>query len=172
MSCLYIRPTFVRIYKRKSSEGYQSIPYVIGLFSAMLWIYYAMIKKNAMILITINVISFVMQIFYISFYLFYAPKKEKVPILYEHNLFVLYIHKNYHIFNGTVCFDIAESNCEVFPTCGCVCVRRNLPPDILSVSWQQTSSSPWIHLHGLCSLCFRCTPWHHCKSLFVIYLPN
>ncbi|KAL1218815.1 Bidirectional sugar transporter SWEET10 [Cardamine amara subsp. amara] len=75
--CLSPIPTFVRIYKRKSSEGYQSIPYVIGLFSAMLWIYYAMIKGDAMILITINTFSFFVQIFYISVYLFYAPKKEK-----------------------------------------------------------------------------------------------
>lgn len=87
MFCLYIRPTFVRIYKRKSSEGYQSIPYVISLFSAMLWMYYAMIKKDAMMLITINSFAFVIQIVYISLYFFYAPKKEKVLILYEYNLF-------------------------------------------------------------------------------------
>ncbi|WZZ39514.1 hypothetical protein YC2023_035773 [Brassica napus] len=75
--CLAPIPTFIRIYKRKSSEGYQSIPYVIALFSAMLWIYYAMIKTNVVIMITINAVSLVIQIFYISFYLFYAPKKEK-----------------------------------------------------------------------------------------------
>ncbi|EFH42082.1 nodulin MtN3 family protein [Arabidopsis lyrata subsp. lyrata] len=75
--CLAPIPTFVRIYKRKSSEGYQSIPYVISLFSAMLWMYYAMIKKDAMMLITINSFAFVIQIVYISLYFFYAPKKEK-----------------------------------------------------------------------------------------------
>ncbi|KFK26707.1 hypothetical protein AALP_AA8G282900 [Arabis alpina] len=75
--CLAPIPTFVRIYKRKSSEGYQSIPYVIALFSAMLWIYYALVRKHAVLLITINTFCCVIQIFYISFYLFYAPKKEK-----------------------------------------------------------------------------------------------
>ncbi|XP_010442345.1 PREDICTED: bidirectional sugar transporter SWEET10 [Camelina sativa] len=76
--CLAPIPTFIRIYKRKSSEGYQSVPYVISLFSAMLWLYYAMIKKDAMMLITINSFAFVVQIVYISLYFFYAPKKEKI----------------------------------------------------------------------------------------------
>ncbi|PPS06016.1 hypothetical protein GOBAR_AA14644 [Gossypium barbadense] len=47
-------PTFYQIYKKRTSEGYQSIPYVVSLFSAMLWIYYALLKKDAMLLITIN----------------------------------------------------------------------------------------------------------------------
>ncbi|CAA7052700.1 unnamed protein product [Microthlaspi erraticum] len=117
--CLAPIPTFVRIYKRKSSEGYQSIPYVIGLFSAMLWIYYALIKKNAMILITINAISFVMQIFYISFYLFYAPKKEKrltvkFFLLVDVFAFGLIYVLTYFLFHGNKRLQVLGYICMVF----------------------------------------------------------
>ncbi|KAK9072358.1 hypothetical protein SSX86_008792 [Deinandra increscens subsp. villosa] len=71
-------PTFYKIYKKKSADGYQSVPYVVGLFSAMLWIYYALIKGNCMLLITINTVGVFIQTFYICFFLFYAPKKARI----------------------------------------------------------------------------------------------
>ncbi|XVF11470.1 hypothetical protein REPUB_Repub08aG0030600 [Reevesia pubescens] len=71
-------PTFYQIYKKKTSEGFQSIPYVISLFSAMLWIYYALLKKDVMLLITINTFCVFIQTFYIVTYFHYAPKKEKI----------------------------------------------------------------------------------------------
>ncbi|KAE8705217.1 Bidirectional sugar transporter SWEET11 [Hibiscus syriacus] len=70
-------PTFYQIYKKKTSEGFQSIPYVISLFSAMLWIYYALLKKDAMLLITINTFCVFIQTFYLVAYFYYSPKKEK-----------------------------------------------------------------------------------------------
>ncbi|XVE66046.1 hypothetical protein DITRI_Ditri08aG0050000 [Diplodiscus trichospermus] len=74
----FCRPTFYQIYKKKTSEGFQSIPYVISLFSAMIWIYYAFVKQNAMLLITINSFWCCIEIFYIATYFYYAPKKERV----------------------------------------------------------------------------------------------
>lgn len=74
-------PTFIKVYKKKSTEGFQSVPYIVGLFSAMLWIYYALLKGNAMLLITINVVGCFIQTFYICFFLFYAPKKAKIESL-------------------------------------------------------------------------------------------
>nr|QIE48605.1 sugar transporter SWEET10 [Jasminum sambac] len=69
-------PTFYQIYKKKSSEGFQSIPYVVALFSAMLWMYYAFLKSdNTTLLITINSVGCFIETTYICFYLFYAPKK-------------------------------------------------------------------------------------------------
>lgn len=78
---LCYRPTFYQIYKKKSTEGFQSVPYVIALFSAMLWIYYALLKENTMLLITINTFCCVIETGYIAVYLFYAPKKARVLIL-------------------------------------------------------------------------------------------
>ncbi|KAG6587395.1 Bidirectional sugar transporter SWEET10 [Cucurbita argyrosperma subsp. argyrosperma] len=68
-------PTFYKIYKKKSAEGYQSLPYVVALFSAMLWIYYALLKTNATFLITINSFGCLIETLYIFLFIFYAPTK-------------------------------------------------------------------------------------------------
>ncbi|KGN63458.1 bidirectional sugar transporter SWEET10 [Cucumis sativus] len=68
-------PTFYKIYKKKSAEGYQSVPYVVALFSAMLWIYYALLKTNATFLITINSFGCVIESLYILLFIIYAPTK-------------------------------------------------------------------------------------------------
>ncbi|CAA0827298.1 Bidirectional sugar transporter SWEET10 [Striga hermonthica] len=70
--------TFYQIYKKKSSEGYQSIPYVVALFSAVLWIYYAFLKTNTTLLITINSVGIVIETIYIVFYVVYATRSGKI----------------------------------------------------------------------------------------------
>ncbi|XP_019175513.1 PREDICTED: bidirectional sugar transporter SWEET12-like [Ipomoea nil] len=74
-------PTFYQIYKKKSAEGYQSIPYVVALFSSMLWIYYAFLKSNATLLITINSFGCLVETIYIGFYIYYANKKARVQTI-------------------------------------------------------------------------------------------
>ncbi|RLM59073.1 bidirectional sugar transporter SWEET14-like [Panicum miliaceum] len=78
MTYLAPLPTFCRIYKSKSTEGFQSVPYVVALFSAMLWIYYALLKSNEILLITVNTAGCVIETLYIVVYLAYAPKKAKL----------------------------------------------------------------------------------------------
>lgn len=50
----------------------------MALFSAMQLIYYAIVKTNAYLLITINTVGCVIELTYITIYLIHAPKKAKV----------------------------------------------------------------------------------------------
>lgn len=74
-------PTFYRVCKKKSTEGFQSIPYVAALFSAMLWIFYAYVKTGETLLITINAFGCVIETIYLAVFITYCPKKARMSTL-------------------------------------------------------------------------------------------
>ncbi|KAK4375767.1 hypothetical protein RND71_006444 [Anisodus tanguticus] len=114
-------PTFYNIYKKKSTEGYQSIPYVVALFSAMLWIYYAFLKTNTILLITINSFGCFVEIIYVGFYLFYAPKEARVqtvkPLLSSVGGFGAIVLVTQFLFEGVVRVQVVGWICLVFSLC-------------------------------------------------------
>ncbi|KAL3716681.1 hypothetical protein ACJRO7_008294 [Eucalyptus globulus] len=76
-------PTFCRICRKKSTEEFESVPYVVSLFSAMLWLYYASLKSesSAFLLITVNSVGCAVETIYIALYLTYAPKQARMMTL-------------------------------------------------------------------------------------------
>jgi len=72
-----IRPTFYRICKKKSTESFQSIPYAVAVFRATLWLYYAVLIRDVLML-TINTAALFIETVYLGIYLTYAPKKARV----------------------------------------------------------------------------------------------
>ncbi|KAK8928550.1 Bidirectional sugar transporter SWEET14 [Platanthera zijinensis] len=69
--------TFYRVYKKKTTGSFQSAPYVMALSSAILWLYYAILTRNVLLL-TINTSSCVLESAYLAVYVFYASKALKI----------------------------------------------------------------------------------------------
>ncbi|KAL9666865.1 hypothetical protein QQ045_001209 [Rhodiola kirilowii] len=71
-------PTFYTIYNKKSSEGFQSLPYIVAFFSASLLLYYAYLKKNAYMIISINGIGCMIELIYLTIFLVYATREARM----------------------------------------------------------------------------------------------
>ncbi|KAG6528377.1 hypothetical protein ZIOFF_010532 [Zingiber officinale] len=72
--------TFYRICKKKSTESFQSVPYVVGLFSATMWVYYGLLTSDVLLL-TINIAVCFIEVIYLFIFLLYAPPKSRVTSL-------------------------------------------------------------------------------------------
>ncbi|CAI9767887.1 unnamed protein product [Fraxinus pennsylvanica] len=112
-------PTFYRICKRKSTEDFQSIPYSVALFSAMLYLYYAFLKKNVVMLITINSVGCVFEVVFLTIFMVYATKKSKIfttklLILFNIGALGLIIGCTYFLSEGNKRVKIVGSICSAF----------------------------------------------------------
>lgn len=54
------------------------MPYVVALFSAMLWVYYAFVKSNVYLILTINSVGCIIETVYIVMFLAYASRNARI----------------------------------------------------------------------------------------------
>ncbi|KAL0422062.1 UNVERIFIED_CONTAM: Bidirectional sugar transporter SWEET17 [Sesamum latifolium] len=70
--------TFVRIVKNKSTEEFESFPYICTLLSSSLWTYYGLTKPDTFLVATVNGFGVALEIVYVSLFLFFAPPPIRV----------------------------------------------------------------------------------------------
>ncbi|KAK9673157.1 hypothetical protein RND81_12G149900 [Saponaria officinalis] len=75
---LFLSPakTFVRIVRNRSTEEFESFPYVATLLSSSIWTYYGIIKPGAILVSTVNGFGALVQLVYVSLFLFFAPPSK------------------------------------------------------------------------------------------------
>ncbi|CAM9002195.1 unnamed protein product [Rhodiola kirilowii] len=73
-------PTFYSICKNKSTGAFQCIPYILNIFGALVWIYYASHLVDVL-LIAINSLRVVIATAYILIFVMYATKAARMSIM-------------------------------------------------------------------------------------------
>ncbi|XP_059313222.1 bidirectional sugar transporter SWEET17-like [Lycium ferocissimum] len=69
--------TFRRIVKNRSTEDFDSLPYICILLNTSLWTYYAIIKPDSYLVFTINGFGVIVEIIYIALFLQFAHPKMR-----------------------------------------------------------------------------------------------
>ncbi|XP_038880132.1 bidirectional sugar transporter SWEET16-like [Benincasa hispida] len=73
--------TFIGIVKKKSTENYKGIPYVTTLLSTSLWTFYGILKPDGLLVTTVNGAGVVFQLSYVTLFIIFAPKHNKVSTM-------------------------------------------------------------------------------------------
>ncbi|CAA3013371.1 bidirectional sugar transporter N3-like [Olea europaea subsp. europaea] len=115
-------PTFKKICKEKSTMGFECLPYIVALFSSTLWLYYAFLKGDALLLISINSFGFAIETVYITLYLVYASKNIryntiKLLSLLDVAVFAIIFLLSYFIFDGNIRVNVVGWICVAVSVC-------------------------------------------------------
>lgn len=80
---VFISPvkTFLRIVKNKSTEDFNSLPYICTLLSTSLWTYYGLIKPGGLLLSTVNGTGAFLEAVYVILFIIYARKELKLKTI-------------------------------------------------------------------------------------------
>ncbi|KAH1032990.1 hypothetical protein J1N35_045164 [Gossypium stocksii] len=71
--------TFYTIYKKRTAERYESVPYMVALSSSMM-LFYCLLKTNANLIVGISCFGCAIEI-YLILYIVYAPKRDKRRVI-------------------------------------------------------------------------------------------
>ncbi|XP_021898944.1 bidirectional sugar transporter SWEET16-like isoform X2 [Carica papaya] len=74
---VYLSPakTFWHIVVRRSTEEFESLPYICKLLNAYQWVYYGIIKPNSVLVATVNGFGAVCEIIFVIIFLTFAPPR-------------------------------------------------------------------------------------------------
>ncbi|XVF41851.1 hypothetical protein PTKIN_Ptkin01aG0313800 [Pterospermum kingtungense] len=76
---VYLSPvkTFWHIVQRRSTEEFDSLPYVVKLLNGYMWVYYGVVKPNSILVATVNGFGSVLELIYVTIFLIYAPPRMR-----------------------------------------------------------------------------------------------
>ncbi|XP_050273923.1 bidirectional sugar transporter SWEET16-like isoform X2 [Quercus robur] len=76
---LFLSPlgTFRRIVKHRSTEEFESFPYICTLLASALWTYYGITKAGSLLVATVNGFGVVVEIVYVTLFLVFAPPRTR-----------------------------------------------------------------------------------------------
>lgn len=70
-------PTFWRIVKHRSTEEFESLPYICTLLNSALWVYYGVTRSESYLVATINGFGVVAETVFVALFLIFAPTKTR-----------------------------------------------------------------------------------------------
>ncbi|KAK2637856.1 hypothetical protein Ddye_025651 [Dipteronia dyeriana] len=75
---VYLSPvkTFWHIVQRRSTEEFESFPYISKLLNAYFWVWYGVVKPNSVLVATVNGFGAVLEIIYLIIFLLFAPTQR------------------------------------------------------------------------------------------------
>ncbi|KAK6146485.1 hypothetical protein DH2020_020354 [Rehmannia glutinosa] len=78
-----IRPTFYRIWKKKSVEQYSPVPYLATFINCGLWVLYGLplVHPHSTLVVTINGTGFIIEIVYLSLFLIFSDSKKRLRLV-------------------------------------------------------------------------------------------
>ncbi|XP_031111392.1 bidirectional sugar transporter SWEET17-like [Ipomoea triloba] len=68
---------FIRIVKNRSTEDFDSTPYISALLNSSFWCYYGLTKPGAFLVFTVNAFGVVAEAVYVLIFIVFAPPKTK-----------------------------------------------------------------------------------------------
>lgn len=72
---VYLSPakTFWHIVQRRSTEEFESIPYISKLLNAYFWVWYGIVNPNSVLVASVNGFGAALEIIYVIVFLIFAP---------------------------------------------------------------------------------------------------
>ncbi|KAK1582018.1 hypothetical protein Q3G72_011045 [Acer saccharum] len=69
---MHVRKTFWHIVQRRSTEEFESFPYISKLLNAYFWVWYGVVKPNSVLVATVNGFGAVLEIIFLIIFLLFA----------------------------------------------------------------------------------------------------